>query len=413
MSEKQDRDLTGAEADVKIDADVKARPEEESDRQDRIRSGVGARLLRLVWGLIPWVLLGGIVFGAVSLAGQIQQEQARITEAKKAAIKKEAPATRVVLLEMTPRLILDRIELPATVEADEDLTVKAEVTGQVVKIMVKEGQFVKKGQMLVQLDDRDYQSRLERVKANYRYAQNEYRRMSALARKKVTAQSTVENIEAQLKDLWAQVKAAQLALDRTTIIAPFSGRLNELKAKQGDILAPMSPVATILRIGRVKVTVGVPESDVAAVFDLKKADITIDALNKRRVTGKKIYLSRQPATMARLYNMELAVNNKDGRILPGMFARVDLVKRRLENALIIPLYAAISQNDQHFVFVAQEDVAEKRPVKLGIMDGWQVQVEEGLEPGEKVVVVGQRSLEDGQRIEALKTVTDVSEIFGQ
>jgi membrane fusion protein (multidrug efflux system) len=106
------------------------------------------------------------------------------------------------------------------------------------------------------------------------------------------------------------------------------------------------------------------------------------------------------------------LDNPDGRILPGMFARVELVKEVYPQALVIPLYAVIAQGEQHCVFVENGGLAKKRFIQLGALEGWQVQVVKGLSPQEKVIVVGHRLLEEGQPVEVLKTVHDPREIIG-
>ena len=171
------------------------------------------------------------------------------------------------------------------------------------------------------------------------------------------------------------------------------------------------PVAQILEIDTVKVTVGVPESDVAAIFNLEEADVIIQALGKRRVKGDKIFLSRKPRTLSRLFDLELSVPNPDGRILPGMFARVELVKHVYENAVALPLYSIITQQDEHFVFIEKGSRVEKRRVKLGVLIGWQVHITSGLKAGERVVVVGHRLLDDGQEVEVIKNLSTPSELL--
>ena len=369
------------------------------------------KMLRYFWGMIPWVMVALMVLFIVTLGGRIKEQKVRLAEAKKAAMKKEVHAVRVITLTLEPLPIVDKINLPAEVEPYEDLWVKAEVSGQVINIMVKEGQRVKEGQVFVQLDDRDYRSRLARIEANYTLAKLEHDRVAALAKQKITAANKLDETEARLKDLIAQRDEAKLALSRTRIIAPINGRLNEIKAKVGDLLVMGQEVVQILQFEQVKVIVGVPESDVAAVFDLNEAEVVIEALGKQRVKGKKLFLSRQPRTLARLYDLELMVSNPDGRILPGMFARVELVKQVFHKALSVPLYAVITQGDERFVYVEKDGRAEKKAVQLGVLDGWQVQIKTGLEPGERVIVVGHRFLDDGQPVKIIKNVSRPSEIL--
>ena len=375
------------------------------------KSDSKTKALRFLWGIFPWLMVCLILGLIVILGGRIIEEQGRLAEAKKAAMKKEVPAVRVITLTLKPERLEDKISLPAEIEPFEDLWVKAEVRGQVVSIPVKEGQRIKKDQLLVKLDDRDYRSRLARIEANYRLAKQDYKRMADLVKKNIAAESKLDEIEARLEDLTAQRNEAQLSLDRTRITAPISGRLNEIKAKKGELLDVNQQVARILQFKKVKVTVGVPESDVAAVFDLNEAEVIIEALENRKVKGRKIFLSRQPRTLARLYDLELIVPNPDGRILPGMFGRVELVKKVFDQALAVPLYAVITQGDERFVYVEKDGQAEKRLIKLGVLVGWQVHVETGLNPGERVIVVGHRFLDDGQAVKVIKNVSHPSEIL--
>ncbi|MBN1848453.1 MAG: efflux RND transporter periplasmic adaptor subunit [Deltaproteobacteria bacterium] len=369
------------------------------------------KILRFFWGAFPWLIVIAIGFFIFSLWGRITEKKARLEEENKAAIRESAPPVRVITLTLEPKTLEDKLTLPAMVVPYENLWVKAEVPGQVVKVLVKEGQMIEAGQVLVELDDRDYRSRLERIEANYQLALSDRDRISELVKKKIAAATELDKTEARLKDLAAQLKEAQLALDRTRIISPISGRLNDLTTETGDRLGVDKPVAQILQFDDVKVTVGVPESDVSAVFDLDEADVIIEALDKRRVKGKKVFLSRQPRDLARLYDLELAVANPDGRILPGMFARVELVKKVYQDALVIPLYAVIAQGDENFVYVEEGNQAVKRSVQLGILSGWQIQITSGLQSGEKVIVVGHRLLDDGQAVETVKDVRDPEEIL--
>jgi membrane fusion protein (multidrug efflux system) len=353
----------------------------------------------------------GIVGFIVVMVKYLVIESGRLAEAKNAAMKKESPAIRVITLTMTSHRLEDKISLPGEVKPYEDLWVKAEVKGQVVKVHVNEGQHVKKGQILVQLDDRDYRSHIARIEANYKLAQLEHDRISKLAKKNYTAQSKLDEAIAQLKTLSSQLREAELGFSRTRIVAPIQGVINELSAKIGDFLDMNSKVAQILQIDKVKVIVGVPESDVDAVHDLKQADVIIEALEKRKVKGERIFLGSQPRSLARLYDLELIVPNPDKRILPGMFAQVELVKKVYDQALTVPLYAVITQGEDRFVYIEKDGKAEKRLVKLGVLINWQAHINSGLVQGERVVVVGHRFLDDGQSVKVIRNVSRPDEIF--
>ena len=369
------------------------------------------KVMRLIWGAVPWLLVALTVIFMFYLYNRIDSERSRLEKVKQTAIKEDKAAIKVITLTILPRKLMDKINLPGYIEPYEDLWVKAEVSGQVVDVLIDEGGAVKKGQVLVVLDDRDYRLRLNRVEASFKLAKLEYDRIAALDRKKITAANRLDEIEARLKDVTAQKNEAQLALERTRIKAPIDGLINEVRSKHGNFIGVGEEIAQILQTSKVKVSVGIPESDVASFFDLEKATVVIEALGKQRVTGKKIFLSRQPRNLARLFDLELMIPNKDGHILPGMFARVELVKEVYETALVIPLYAVITQGDEHYVYIEKNGVAKKRTVEIGILEDWQVQVVSGLQAEDNVIVVGHRFLYEDEPVEVIKNVADPQEIL--
>jgi len=370
-----------------------------------------SKILRLMWGLLPWAIVLCIGVFIFSLYQDIQTERSKLEKARQEAIKTDTPSARVITLSALPKRLEDKIKLPGYVEPAEDLWVKSEVSGQVVQILAKEGTHVKQGQVIAQVDDRDYRSRLARIEANLKLANLEYERIYSLDKKKITAANRLDEIEARLTDVSAQRDEATLALSRTRILAPIEGLVNEIIAKQGNFLGVGDPVAQILRVAEVTVTVGIPESDVASFFDLKEATVIIDALKKRRVKGKKVFLSRQPRNLARLFDLELEIPNTDGHILPGMFASVELIRAVYEKALVIPLYAVINLGDEQFVYIEKDGSAKKVPVDVGQLVDWQVHITSGVSANDKVIVVGHRLLSDGQPIEVIKNVSDVQEIL--
>ena len=374
-------------------------------------SGLKTRLLHIVWSIFPWLLVAGTVAFLFFLGERIQQEKTRLERAKQAAIKIDTVPVSVITLTLEPILLEDKINLPGYVDPYEDLWVKAEVGGQIINIPVKEGQAIDKGQVLVELDDRDYRLRLARIDAAYDLAKLEYDRMTNLGNKGITAASSMDEASTQYKDVSAHRDEARLALERTRIAAPISGRINSIAAKLGDFIQPGAEIAQILQVDDVKIKVGIPESDVASLLNLESSEVVIEALGKRRVKGEKVFLSQQPRNLARLFDLELMVPNPDGQILPGMFARVELVKDVFENALVIPLYAVINQGEQRFVFVEVNGRAEKRQVEVGMLVDWQIHVVAGLEPGDRLVIVGHRLLEEGQVVDVVQNVSNPKEIL--
>jgi membrane fusion protein (multidrug efflux system) len=270
---------------------------------------------------------------------------------------------------------------------------------------------VKKGEVLAQIDPRDYQNRLNQIQAAYNLARSDFKRISKLAKTDAASQAQLDIIQARLKETGSSLVAAKLDLERCTIIAPISGFINKRFAKLGLLVSRSDPLFQILDTSRVKVEVGIPESDVQAISNLEEAEITIEALKNLKVKGKKVFLSRQPESFARVYNLKLEVENPDNHLFrPGMFARVDLIKERYPDSFVVPLYSVITNNDEHYLYVVNDDTAHYRPVKLGVLEGWYVQVVEGIKPKDRVVVIGQRNLEDGQSVKVIRTIRDPKEL---
>jgi len=104
------------------------------------------------------------------------------------------------------------------------------------------------------------------------------------------------------------------------------------------------------------------------------------------------------------------VANSAGEIFSGMFIRADIVKSRVENALAVPLYSVISRNDIQYVFIEQDGVARRREVKLGILEGWMIQITEGLEPGDNLIIEGHRDVDEGQPVNVVKSFASAEEL---
>jgi membrane fusion protein (multidrug efflux system) len=190
----------------------------------------------------------------------------------------------------------------------------------------------------------------------------------------------------------------------------MAGVIERLDLKVGLYLNDADPMARILEVDRVKAVIGIPESDVTAVRKLDKVELSLQALGDRQVIRFKHFLDSSPDSAARLYRLELAVDNRDRAILPGMFVRADLVKEVAEKSIAVPLYSVVTRNDEKYLFVARENKAVKRPVTLGITEGWQVQVREGLDFGEQVIIEGHRDVEDGQPINVVRVIDDPGEL---
>ncbi|MCF6249480.1 MAG: efflux RND transporter periplasmic adaptor subunit [Desulfobacula sp.] len=369
------------------------------------------KILRLAWKVIPFFTIL-LISMAIILPMFSMMETKKMALAQKLANEKAAPRalTNVITLEMIPGLLQEKLSLPGIAKPWVSLDVVAEVRGKIVDKKVWEGRYVKKGDILAVIDKSDYKNAYDSSLASHEIALANEKRIKALVKKNFVTRSQLDDTVAMVKTSKAALANAKLNLSRCTILSPMSGIIDRVHIENGTYLGSGDPVARILQIDKLKITVGIPESDVDAVRKLKTFDMTIDALGGKTYTGEYHYFYKTTDTLARLYNLEIKVDNTDGRILPDMFARVNIIKQNTPQGIAVPMYSLINQNNLVGVFVEKEKIAKFVPVETGFQDGWKIQISKGLSPGDKVVVVGHRIIEDGEKVNVTKSIRDMEEL---
>jgi membrane fusion protein (multidrug efflux system) len=370
---------------------------------------LNAKLPRTVQAKLPLLFLVGLVAAIIGLSGTIKAEKVRMTEEKRQTIATERPPANVVLLKVAPSTMQDRINLPGVIEPWEKLTLLSKVHGTVTDILVQEGDKVTKGQVIARLDPADFRIALDSARAVYELAVADQQRLATLFKQDIIPRAQIEKIDAHVKTSKAALQNAKLMLSRCTITAPIAGVIRRLDAVEGLLLNVSDPVAEILQIDRVKAVVGIPESDVALVRNIENVTLTVQALDDKQITGRSHYLASSPENGARLYRLELAIDNRDHLILPGMFFRAQIVKKVYEDAVAVPIYTVIKRQNKQFVYVEKNGVAHQLPVELGIIEDYMVQVTSGLSPGSRVVVEGHRDIDQGNKLNIVRVLSDPRE----
>ncbi|MCK5311200.1 MAG: efflux RND transporter periplasmic adaptor subunit [Desulfobacteraceae bacterium] len=362
---------------------------------------------RLITSLVIIFILFGtiILLGALvkSKAESLKQEEMNTSQIKRAL-------TNVITMEVIPSPVQETINLPGSAKPWKSLTIVAEVRGKIVEKKITEGTNVKVGDILAVIDKRDYENSYNAAVAAFEAAKSSQKRLTALKKKKFITQSQLDDITATVKQAKATMDNAKLSLTRCTIISPMDGIADKVFIENGTFLSSGDPVTNILQIDKIKIEVGIPESDVDVIRELAEFDITIDALKNRKFKGKRYYLYNTTDNFARLYNLEISVDNSDNKILPGMFARVKIVKHYIENGLAVPMYSLVNKDGVDGVYVVENNVANFRKVKKGFLDKWRIQIEDGLKPHDQVVVVGQRLISDKEKVNVTKSVQSMEEL---
>jgi len=362
------------------------------------------KTVHFVWRNLPRFFLTFLILLIFSLFVKVYQKHQSLIAEKMAVSSQQRPAVNVVVMPLSFTDISDRIRLPGFVEPWQKLTLAAKVGGAIDKLTVQEGFEVKKDEIIAQIETADYQIALDRAVASHQLASSDYQRDKKLFDRGAISAAQLEAKKAAVNTTKADMENAKLLLSRCFIRAPFSGLINKLHIKIGSYLSVGDPVGELIQIDRVKAVIGIPESDVNAVRKLDRIAVTIKALNNHHQSARIHFLASAPETAAVLYRLELELNNKSKEILAGMFVSADVVKKVERNVIAAPFYSVISRNKSQYVFVEINGRAHKRPIKMGIMEKWLVQISHGLQPNDRLIVEGHREVEDGQEIKVIKEI---------
>lgn len=306
-----------------------------------------------------------------------------------------------------------------TVVAWEELPVAAEVSGlAITEVLVDEGDRVKRGQLLVRLNDIQLQAQIEQQKAsiseaqaNFEVAQAEWRRGEDLVARKVISEQNAEVRAAAAKTAAARLVVVRAGLVRlnaqlaqTGILAPADGYISKRSAVLGQVVQTGAELLRIVRDGRLEVDAKVPESDLFAIAPEQPARVTDPAGRAIGAQVRAIAPIVDPRTRLGIVHVVLPAESE---LKPGMFARVEIMPER-GAALAVPQSALVWRSGQNGVFTIRDGTVSFRPVKTGLRrDGW-VQITDGLAQGDQVAVAGAGFLKDGDRVRVELAATDGS-----
>lgn len=330
--------------------------------------------------------------------------------------KSVKPQSRLIVEAEPVKLgsITKTLSLTGNILPDAQVTLYAQVPGVVEKITIDEGDSVKKGQLIALIDASKYKLQLEQAQANLELAKvneestkKEYQRMKKLYEDNAISQQQMDAIDAKYKSAQAQLLQANAAYELALktykdcqITSPFDGVIAKRFIDAGELIATsMTPIATIVDIKKVKISVYVNEEDFALIKPGLPAKILVDAYPDRIFEGKVSKVGSIIDASSRKLEAEITVDNGDAALRPGMFARVELAVASKADVPIIQYDYALKDLDGYYVFVLEGDIAKKRYIKPGLINGELMEVVSGLSEGEMIVSFGQKRLKDGDKVE--------------
>ncbi|MEZ5499389.1 MAG: efflux RND transporter periplasmic adaptor subunit [Steroidobacteraceae bacterium] len=339
-----------------------------------------------------------IVLGSLIAAGC---SDSSAVPAATSAADKSAEAADAIPVEVSQPFVGDFIAHHAgtgTLIAEADAIVPARVGGEVRRLLVEEGDKVRKGQLLATIDERQLTLELQQIDAQLAKARADYRRQLELHDKGLIAAGAFENQRFDLSDLKARHDLATLNLSFTNIRAPFDGIVAERHVRVGENLAAGAPAFRITNPNPLRTEVYIPERELARLAVGQRALIEVDALASQQFAGAVTLVAPTVDPKTATFKVTIEVDSHDGALKPGMFARVAIELARRAGSLQIPRNALLENTDTPQVFVVDDGHARLRTIKTGMNDSRFVEVLDGLDRDSKVVVVGQTALKDGSAI---------------
>ena len=338
--------------------------------------------------------------------------------------KAKQPVQRVVSVKIgsvTQQNVPIQIRAIGNVEAYNTVSIKAMVGGELVDVHFKEGQDVKRGDLLFQIDPRTYdavlkqsEAQLARDAAQAKLAAEQAKRNEILVKKDYISKDQYDTFRANDEAAAALVNADKanvennrLQLGYCTIKSPINGRLGTVLVNLGNVIkANDVPLITINQVTPIYVTFAVPEQNLA---DIKKymtaGSLKIDAIirgdEQRPARGRLTFIDNAVDTTTGTIKLKGTFENSDRRLWPGQFINVILTLTTQPNAVVIPSSALQAGQEGQYIFVIKSDsTVEVRPVSIASLYGDLAVVAQGVQPGEKVVTDGQLQLVSGSRVEA-------------
>ncbi|MEE4219374.1 MAG: efflux RND transporter periplasmic adaptor subunit [Xanthomonadales bacterium] len=279
--------------------------------------------------------------------------------------------------------------------ANEAINVRPEITAAITSIEFEEGQTVQKGDVLVRLESSEPLADLAAAKAALVDSESQYRRSNELFKTRVVSESELEQLEARRDADVAAVNAAQARLNQTVLRAPFSGQLGLRRVSMGSIVSPATIITTLDDTSRIKLDFDVPEVFLSRLRKGLSVTARSAAWPGLAFSGEVTTVDTRVDPVSRTVAVRAVLPNEEGRLRPGMFLTVALMKDDV-TALMIPEQAIVPERSKQFVYVVgQGNVVERREVRTGRRRPGEVEIAQGLEAGERVVTEGTQIVRPG------------------
>ncbi len=291
------------------------------------------------------------------------------------------------------------IEATGRMESDSELSLKSEINGSVVKIMVEEGDYVTTGNVIARVDKEVFKAKEQYAEAYYKQCLADYNRYKKLADKDAVTGQNLEQTKLKLDKAESDLIKLKRDLRKTDIVAPISGTIDNIHVEIGALVGSNSMIADIIDNRTLNVELKLDEKEILNVKRGLKAMVSVSAYPDKEFVGK-IKSVGVKADKTHKYRVVLTIDNSSNYLRSGMFAEVR-INVGTKSIIKIPRKAIIGSLKNAKVFVVNEGVTELRKVITGNLYNMSVEIVDGLNEGEKVVTGGKINLDNGTLVSIL------------
>lgn len=309
------------------------------------------------------------------------------------------PPTPVEATQVKAQDLADKFEAVGTIEAIEGVTIVSEIDAAVMSLPFDEGSFIRKGDLIAQLDDSQLSAEVNRTEALYTQSQSVYNRVQTIVEQKAGSQQDLDDALANLKVAEANYELAKARLAKTRVTAPFDGLVGARKVSVGTFLRTGQEITELANLSEIRVNFSAPEQYLARLKRGSKVVVSSSVFQGYELTGSIIAIEPILDSETRNVNMVARVRNPGQKFRPGMSANVTVILDEHMNALTVPNEAVFANGNQSFVYIIKSDsTVAAAPVTLGMQTPKVVEITSGLKDGMMVVRTGHQKLYDGAKV---------------
>lgn len=312
-----------------------------------------------------------------------------------------APAVKVSVYVVKKQDLVNTIQAVGNIIAEDEVELRSEAMGRVVKIGFNEGQEVRKGQLLLKINDADLQAQLNKALSTQKLKAESERRNKQLLEKGGISQESYDISYNDLKGANADIDLLKEQIRKTELIAPFNGLIGLRSISEGGYVDNSMVIARLQDISKVKIEFSVPEKYAALIKTGSNISFTVEGRNEP-FTAKVYAIEPKVDPVNRNIVMRAICDNPQRKLLPGSFAKVTVTLQNNPDALLIPTQAVVPVLKGQKVYLAKGGAAVDQPIEIGTRTDVNVEVTKGLHEGDSVIVSGVINIKPGAKIKISK-----------